>query len=305
MYDAGYRKVYVYDDKTGTNPDKVSRTDWIAPWRMHAAPAMREKASQVIADLTKKTYLAEFVENAYSDRYVPSSTSNVVDTVLAAAFGNDYKKHTVKGVVGIVHNDVMDAVYEQVKDTIPRQFVFPTTMPKTDDTSNKYVLRNLAYTFLGTYSVPKSNVDVSEATAETMDALRGNGLTYRDETLLESTLDATTLTWDHTGLDTLAAIHADLGRVWEENASDYEKSRANEVSRHFYGDISKTAETPTEGEAKELHDALIDAVVPIVTAWVVNQWNMLLRLYGMRSDNPQALTSERITAMFAELERLA
>jgi len=38
---------------------------------------------------------------------------------------------------------------------------------------------------------------------------------------------------------------------------------------------------------------------------VVNQWNMLLRMYAMRSDNAQALTAERITAMFAELEQVA
>lgn len=308
LYEAGYRRVYVYDDKTGTNPDKTSRTSWVEPWRMYVAPAMQEKARQIIADMAKRIHLAEFVGSAYSGKYFPSHTRNVVDTVLSAALGNTYKNHTVKGVVGIVHDNVMDAVYEQVKGTIPRQFVSPTDMPTTDGTPDDYVMRNLARVYLDTFSVPQADVAVSEDTAETMKALRevGVGLTHRDELLLESTLDATVVTWDQGGLDTLTAIHADLGRVWEENATDHEKEYANEPSRGFYSRHAfNTADTPTEGEAKELHDALIAAVVPIITAWVVNQWNMLLRMYGMRHSDPQALTAERIAAMFAELEQVA
>lgn len=305
LYEAGYRKVYVYDDKTGTNPDKVSRTSWIEPWRKYAAPAMREKAQEVIADAARETYLAEFVKHAYSEKYFPSRATNVEDTVLSVVLGADYKRYAVKGVVGIVHDDVMAAVYEQVKDTIPRQFVFPTNMPVTDGKATNYVRQNLAHTYLGKYTASEVDIAVSEDTAATMEALREYELTRRDDSLLQSTLDATALTWDQDSLGTLASIHVGLVRVWEENATDYEKERVSELSSYFYGDISKTAETPTEGKAKELHDALIDAVVPIVTAWVVNQWNMLLRLYAMRSSNPQALTAKRISAMFAELEQVA
>lgn len=304
LYEAGYRKVYVYDDKTGTNPDKASRTSWIEPWREIAAPTMRAKARQVIADMSRKTYLAEFVGTFYSDMYLPSSETNVVDTVLSSVLGGAFKKHTVEGVVGIVHDDVMDATYEQVKDTIPRQFMFPTPMPETDGTSDAFVRQNIARTYLGTTAPTSSGVDVSEDTAATMEALRANRLTDRDKALLESTLDATALTWDQDELDTLATIHADLGRVWEGTATDHEKEIVRK-SWYMYSNAAKVAETPTEGEAKELYDALIDAVVPIVTAWVVNQWNMLLRLYSMRSKNPQELTAERITAMFAELEHVA
>ena len=136
-----------------------------------------------------------------------------------------------------------------------------------------------------------------------MDALRTNGLTDRDTNLLSATLDATALTWDQKDQDELARVHAELKRVWEAGSTDYEKERAAEYS--YYGDVVEDAEAPTEGEKKELRDALIAALVPIVTAWVVNQWNMLLRMYAMRNDNPQALTAERITAMFAELEQVA
>lgn len=302
LYEAGYRKVYVYDDKTGTNPDKTSRTSWIAPWRMHAAPAMRAKAQEVIAEMAKETYLAGFVDSAYSGSYLPSRETNIANRMFGMVLGKTYKKHVVKTTVGNVHEDVMNSVYEQVKDTIPRQFMFPTTMPSTGGMADTYAMRNISVTYLDSYTIPQANVEVSGATAETMDALRTNGLTDRDTNLLSATLDATALTWDQKDQDELARVHAELKRVWEAGASNYEKERAAEYS--YYADVVKDAEVPTEGEKKDLRDALIAALVPIVTAWVVNQWNMLLRMYAMRSDNPQALTGKRIKAMFAELEQI-
>lgn len=303
LYEAGYRKVYIYDDKTGTNPDKTSRTSWIAPWRMHAAPAMRAKAQEVIAEMAKETYLARFVDSAYSGSYLPSRETNIANRVFGMVLGKTYKKHVVKTTIGNVNDDVMNAVYEQVKDTIPRQFMFPTTMTSTGGKSDTYAMRNISVTYLDSYTTPKTDVEVSEATAETMDALRANGLTDRDTNLLTATLDATALTWDQKDQDELVRVHAELKRVWEAGATDYEKERAAEYS--YYADVVKDADAPTEGEKKELRDALIAVLVPIVTAWVVNQWNMLLRMYAMRNDNPQALTAERITAMFAELEQIA
>lgn len=305
LYEAGYRKVYVYDDKTGTNPDKASRTDWIAPWREHAAPAVRAKAQEIIAEMAKKTYLAEFVTSAYSARYLPSQATDVADSVLGMALGTKYKKHVVKQVVGQMHADVMAAVYDQVKGTIPRQFVLPTAMPETDGTPNDYIMRNLARAYLDSYAAPQADIKVSQLAAGTMEALGARALTDQDAAVLSATLDATALTWNTETLDELGRIHADLARVWEATATDQEKERVSTLSARFYDANTKVAETPTEGEEKDLRDALIAALVPIVTGWVVNQWNMLLRLYSMRSDYPKALTGERITAMFAELEQVA
>lgn len=301
LYAAGYRKMYFYVDKNGTNPDKVSRENWVEPWTTHAVPAMREKAREIIQSLLRKSYLSSFVDDKFSMWFVPAAEKNVAGRVLAAAVGESYMRYVPAGVIGNATPAIMEAVYEQVKGTIPRQFVLPTPPAKTDKTGAAHQARSLARVYLGTYAVPESDVVVRHPTRETMNAISAKCLTDDDRDLLNTTLTATAVTWNSDDIADIARIYGEIDQAWSETKKD-DVATLSHTSRHLNRYVN--VETPTSGKEKELYDELVAAVTPIATAWVTNQWNMLLRLYSMRSDNAGALTSERITSMFAELEQV-
>ena len=302
LYAVGYRKLYFYDDKNGTNPDKVSRENWIEPWNTHAVPAMHDKANEIIQALLRKSYLSSFVSKKFSMLFVPATNAHAVGDILTAAIGEGYTSSVPYGVVGNTTYAVMEAVYEQVKGTIPRQFVLPTPPSRTDDEDDARKAYNLSRTYLGKLTTPESDVVVGYPTAETMNALSTRHLTDDDDDLLKTTLTATTVTWDQDTLNDLARIYDEIEQVWNETQDD--DGVAFSRSARYFGRID-AVDAPTSGKKKELYDELVATVTPIATAWVTNQWNLLLRLYSMRSANADALTSERIMSMFTELEQVS
>lgn len=323
LYRAGYRAIYVYRDKTGTVADKESRTSWLDPWRIHAAPAMTKAARDRYDELARRNILTNFLDTLPG--VIPSK--NVVSGMVAkAALDAGYPIDAVfrRGDVP-VEKEVMDRVYEQVKNRIPRAFVLPIAVTiNSDGMTEEKTMRTLAARYLKS-STPSIDV-FSEHGSTVMNAVRKMNVSSEDIALLNATPVATVLSFDieeteristilsnlqcclerdekasrlHSGEDVERDVYSGMFVPFSDEESDGRPDKYREFTHYRYGPKFSLTDCPER-------EKLVEAITPYVAAVVENSWHMLNRVLALRSTGGETtITEDDIKKVLEELTVLS
>lgn len=203
LYDAGYRHLYVYNDKPSSVLAKLARTHWIEPWCAHALPALNnlnqnERVTKTLHHLACTAFLRAnraSVVPAYGDltRYVGNQAERLLIT---AGWNSDRAQQSaqlmVKSLLDMrspVYYELGNRAVEEHPD-IPREFVFSHYIPgaESEDIYNLILEEGSFHKALESYTDSTREILIQQRKSESKRTSAGASLGSFTSTLSASYL---------------------------------------------------------------------------------------------------------------------